>query len=121
MGSLAYMGRSIRKRADELGIEVGSIFQDHITRQRKTQAKIAEASGISTSQISRYVRGEGSPTLTEFRAICDALQLDPVLVYAQAAFNVEWRERTDRGENPPAPTFPPLRPGVRFLAPKPQA
>lgn len=121
MGNLAYMGRSIRKPADELGIEVGSIFQDHITRQRLTQFKVAEKTGISKSQISRYMRGEGSPTLTEFGAICNALNLDPILVYAQAAFNVDWRERVDRGEEPPAPTFPPLRPGIKFLAPKPQA
>lgn len=52
-----------------------------------TQAQLADLTGISQSQLSKYLRAAVAPNLDEFGAICDALGLhgDELLREARVA------------------------------------
>ncbi|HEY9266135.1 MAG TPA: helix-turn-helix transcriptional regulator [Microbacterium sp.] len=49
-----------------------------------TQEQVGEASGISQSQVSKYLRGVRVPDVDQLDALCDALGLDIAAVVATA-------------------------------------
>ncbi len=45
--------------------------------ERGAQARLAEATGISVPQLSKYLLGQKSMTIAEFDAVCRALKREP--------------------------------------------
>ena len=54
-------------------------------RVQVTQADLADAAGISQSQMSKVLRGKRPLTLGQFAAACERLGADPADVFARAA------------------------------------
>ncbi len=67
--------------------EIAAILREKQGRERLSQRKIADASGLSQSQVSKYLAAKKSMTLEELEAVCAALGLawDGVLNDALAA------------------------------------
>jgi len=68
---------------------ITQIVADTLTAEkavrRITFDSLAEATGISLSQLKRYFKGTRSMTTDDFEGICDALGLDPFEVFAEAS------------------------------------
>lgn len=56
--------------------------------QLLSQAELAELVGISTPQVSKYLRGAAAPTVIELHDMCDALGLSIVGVVSDAERNL---------------------------------
>lgn len=58
-----------------------------VAEKRGRQARVAEATGISQAQLSKYLSGQKSMTVGEFVAVCQALGLSAsdVLTMAERA------------------------------------
>lgn len=63
---------------DTFGKVVARLLNDERLRKRVTQAELAEASGISQSQISKQMRGTRDINIDELSAIVDALDISLV-------------------------------------------
>jgi transcriptional regulator with XRE-family HTH domain len=55
-----------------------------VARQKMSQTKLAEATGISQSQLSKYLAGKRAPNIDELAAICQALRRGYMDVNAEA-------------------------------------
>lgn len=52
-----------------------AILRALVMEKRGRQARVAEATGISQGQLSKYLSGQKSMTMGEFMAVCSALGL----------------------------------------------
>lgn len=59
--------------SDDRERHVLAILRGLIAEKRGRQARIAEATGISQAQLSKYLSGQKSMTLGETIAVCEAL------------------------------------------------
>lgn len=69
---------------DTFGKVIARILNDERLRKRVTQAELAEASGISQSQISKQMRGTRDINIDELSAIVDALDISLVELIRKA-------------------------------------
>lgn len=69
---------------DTFGKVIARILNDERLRKRVTQAELAEASGISQSQISKQMRGTRDINIDELSAIADALDISLVELIRKA-------------------------------------
>ncbi|MDN3309596.1 helix-turn-helix transcriptional regulator [Microbacterium oryzae] len=67
-----------------LSQEVGRILTEAIARGATSQARVAEAAGISASQLSRALAGKKVFTLDQLDSVCTSVGLDIVDVIAAA-------------------------------------
>lgn len=75
----------------------------------RNAAELARLSGVNESQISRWLRGVGSPDLSNLRRISPVLRV-PVLQLMVAAGHLTPEEAKLRDVKPP--TAPPVRRGI---------
>lgn len=103
------MSAGPRKPPQKVTLEVATLFREQIARRRISQADVARQADLSTSQMSRFLKGERSPNLDEFMDICDALGAHPEVLLAKAINNVRWRERYADGDPFAVPDDRPIR------------
>ncbi|MET0431821.1 MAG: helix-turn-helix domain-containing protein [Hyphomicrobium sp.] len=70
---------STTKSLDEQLADVREVLLEERKRRGLTQATVAHALGLSTSQYSRIESGSTEMTLRQFLAACDVVQIDPTL------------------------------------------
>ncbi|WP_350309528.1 helix-turn-helix transcriptional regulator [Corynebacterium sp. MSK004] len=87
------MSTGPRKTPDKVTIEIASLLREHAARRQMTQKHIASYTELSTSQTSRYLRGESSPNIHEYVVLCEAVGAHPDTLLAQALHNIRWREQ----------------------------
>lgn len=66
---------------------VAAILERERDEQRLTQTALAKMSGISQSQVSKYLRAERVLNIDRLDALCAALGLDIVSVVSEADAN----------------------------------
>lgn len=71
-----------------LSRSVSRVLSDTAEGQGVTDTALAKSVGISRSQVSKYMRGDLSPTIDEIERMCKALGIDAVdtLAVAQATW-----------------------------------
>lgn len=87
------MSTGPRKSPDKVTLEIASLLREHAARRRMTQRHVAAFAELSTSQVSRYFRGDSSPNLHEYVLMCEAVGAHPDTLLAQALHNIRWREQ----------------------------
>ena len=78
------MSSQPRSRPAALGVEIAAKLREALARRQVTQAELGKRVGISTSQISLYLRGKRSMSIDEFANICGALDLIADEIFSQA-------------------------------------
>ncbi|TRX62426.1 helix-turn-helix domain-containing protein [Corynebacterium hiratae] len=97
------MSTAPRKAPDKVTIEIASLLREHAARRQMTQRHIAAYTDLSTSQTSRYLRGESSPNIHEYVTLCEAVGAHPDTLLAQALHNIRWREQYADGDEHAVP------------------
>lgn len=64
--------------------QIAGVLRAEQARSKIGQQAIADATGISQTQISKYLNGKSSPNVDELEAICRALGLDYINVVIEA-------------------------------------
>lgn len=75
-----------RTKPGDLDTRIARLLDVARKAQGVSQTDLAERAGVSQSQLSKLLRGAKPMTLTEFLALCGALQLAPsaVMTHAEA-------------------------------------
>lgn len=77
----------------ELGMEVAALLREGVARREVTQAQVAEKAGISTSQVSKYLRGVRPITTDELDLLCEAIGISFERLVVEAAYRTRGRHR----------------------------
>ena len=78
------MGARSRNEPGRLSIALAAILSEAFDDSGKTQAEVAEAAGMSQSQLSKYLRAVRTLTADELDDLCAALGLSLVDVVTRA-------------------------------------
>lgn len=84
----------------ELGLEVAALLREGVARREVTQAQVAEKAGISTSQVSKYLRGVRPITTDELDLLCEAIGISFERLVVEAAYRTRGRHRGGEGGEP---------------------
>ena len=75
----------------ELGLEVAALLREGVARREMTQAQVAEKAGISTSQVSKYLRGVRPITTDELDLLCEAIGISFERLVVEASHRTRGR------------------------------
>lgn len=87
-----HMGTKERIAPQALGMEVAALLRESVARRELTQAQVAEKSGISTSQVSKYLRGVRPITVDELDRVCSAIGVSFERLIVEAAYRTRGRK-----------------------------
>lgn len=68
----------------DLTRKIASILRGHMAQYGITQAELADAIGVSQSQLSKFVRGVRPIDIDQYAAMCQSMGLDPSKVMQEA-------------------------------------
>ena len=71
-----HMATKERIAPQALGMEVAALLREAVARREMTQARVAEKAGISTSQVSKYLRGVRPITIDELDRLCSSIGIN---------------------------------------------
>jgi len=77
--------------ADPLTREVARLLTNARKERGMTFRELALKTGLGQATVVRYLYGERTTPLDAFVIICDALQLDPAVVIAEAQRGAGWQ------------------------------
>lgn len=78
------MGARSRNEPGRLSVALAAILSEAFDDSEKTQAEVAEAAGMSQSQLSKYLRAVRTLTLDELDDLCQVLDMQLLDVVARA-------------------------------------
>ena len=78
------MGARSRNEPGRLSVALAAILTEAFDDSEKTQAEVAEAAGMSQSQLSKYLRAVRTLTIDELDDLCRVLDLHLVDVVTRA-------------------------------------
>jgi len=78
------VGARSRNEPGRLSVALAAILSEAFDDSEKTQAEVAEAAGMSQSQLSKYLRAVRTLTLDELDDLCQVLDMQLLDVVARA-------------------------------------
>lgn len=81
-----------------LSQHVGRLLSEALYARGMAQGAVAEAAGLSSSQLSRVLSGKKVFTLDQLDAVCSVIGVDMIEIVAQADAATRARPRPRRGE-----------------------
>lgn len=80
-------------------MEVAALLREAVARREMTQAEVARRSGVSTSQVSKYLRGVRPITIDELDQLCGAIGISFERIIVEAAYRTRDRHMKAVTEN----------------------
>ncbi len=92
------MGTKERTAPQALGMEVAALLREAVARREMTQAEVGQKAGISTSQVSKYLRAIRPITIDELDNICRAIGVSFERLIVEAGYRTRDRYSAVSGD-----------------------